>query len=140
MKRGIEMELSNCPNCDSLFVKNNFREVCDSCYKEEEAKFDKVYQFIRKRDNRTATMKQVVAATEVEETLIIRFIKSGRLRIAQFPNLGIPCEKCGKAIHEGKLCTDCIKSLRSDIYKHEKEENRQREIEERSKKSTYYTK
>lgn len=133
------MELTNCPSCDTLFVKNKFRDVCDACYKEEEKKFELVYQYIRKRENRTAMMSQVVEATGVDEDLIIKFIKSGKLRTSQFPNLGVPCEKCGKIIREGRMCDECSNSLRSELSHHEKQEARRREIGERDKKVTYFT-
>lgn len=131
-------ELLNCPNCGSIFVKTNLRDVCEACYKEEEKAFETVYQFIRKRENRTATMLQVVEATEVEEELIIKFIKTGRLKLTQFPNLGYPCAKCGKLIREARLCSDCSVELQSQIKEHENEEDRKREIKEREK-GTYYT-
>ncbi|MFJ7639485.1 MAG: TIGR03826 family flagellar region protein [Peribacillus sp.] len=134
------MDLFNCPNCNSLFVKSKFRDVCDACYKEEEAQFDKVYDYIRKKSNRTASMVQVVDATGVEEELIIKFVKTGKLRIAQFPNLGIPCEKCGTVIRSGRLCDSCSQSIRSGLETYENEEKRRLEIEERDKKNTYFTK
>ncbi|MFJ7858074.1 TIGR03826 family flagellar region protein [Peribacillus sp. NPDC097206] len=134
------MDLFNCPNCNSLFVKTKFRDVCDACYKEEEAQFDQVYDYIRKKSNRMATMVQVVDATGVEEELIIKFVKTGKLRIAQFPNLGIPCEKCGTVIRSGRLCDACSQSIRSGLETFENEEKRRLEIEERDKKNTYFTK
>ncbi|PLT35712.1 TIGR03826 family flagellar region protein [Bacillus sp. V5-8f] len=133
------MELTNCPNCDALFVKNKFRDVCDACYKEEENKYELVYQYIRKRENRTATISQVVEATGVEEDLIIKFVKSGRIRTAQFPNLGVPCEKCGKIVREGRICDECRISLQSELRHYEKEEARKEDIEKRGKSAAYFT-
>ncbi|MFD4816391.1 TIGR03826 family flagellar region protein [Peribacillus butanolivorans] len=134
------MDLFNCQNCNSLFVKTKFRDVCDACYKEEEAKFDEVYAYIRKKSNRTALMMQVVEATGVEEDLIIKFVKTGKLRISQFPNLGIPCEKCGTNIQSGRLCSKCSDSLRSELQTFEDEEKCLNKIQERNKKNTYYIK
>ena len=135
----IMQELSNCPNCDQLFVKTAFRDVCDACFKEEEKQFEAVYTFIRKRENRTATMLQVVEGTGVPEKLIIKFIKKGRLQLSKFPGLTYPCEKCGTPIREGKLCTSCQTKLRSQIEQLKKEEERQQEMEKREKTVTYFT-
>ncbi|MFD9626040.1 TIGR03826 family flagellar region protein [Peribacillus muralis] len=134
------MDILNCPSCNSLFVITKFRDVCDACYKEEEAKYDKVYAYIRKKINRTASMMQVVRDTGVEEILIIKFVKTGKLRISQFPNLGIPCEKCGTQIKGGRLCSNCSDSLRSDLQAFEDEDRRLTEIPGNEKKNTYYMK
>ncbi|MDQ0218423.1 hypothetical protein ELQ35_03495 [Peribacillus cavernae] len=133
------MELTNCPNCDALFAKTKFRDVCDACYKEEEKKFDTVYQYIRKRENRMAMISQVVEATGVDESLIIKFVKTGKLRTSQFPNLGVLCEQCGTLTREGRLCNSCSTSLRSELNLHEQEEARRREIEIKEKRTTYFT-
>ncbi|MGD6944475.1 TIGR03826 family flagellar region protein [Cytobacillus gottheilii] len=131
-------ELSNCPKCDALFVMNQFRNICQNCYNEEEKAYETVYQYIRKRENRTAMMNQVVEATGVEETLILKFIKTGRLKLAQFPNLGYPCEKCGTSIREGKICSSCAVSLRKELQNHETEEERKKDIEKRDKQGAYF--
>lgn len=118
-----------------------FSDVCDACYKEEEgAQYDKVYAYIRKKTNRTASMMQVVMETGVEERLIIKFVRTGKLRISQFPNLGIPCEKCGANIKSGKLCGKCTNSLVTDLQAFENEEKRLTEIQGNDKKNTYYMK
>jgi flagellar operon protein (TIGR03826 family) len=117
-----------------------FCDVCDACYKEEEAQYDKVYAYIRKKINRTASMMQVVMETGVEERLIIKFVRTGKLRISQFPNLGIPCEKCGANIKSGRLCGKCGNSLVTDLQAFENEEKRLTEIQGNDKKNTYYMK
>jgi flagellar operon protein (TIGR03826 family) len=109
------LDLQNCPKCDSLYVKNKFRDVCEKCWKEEEQAYDIVSRFMRKRENRAATILQVVEATGVSEDLILKFIKSGRFQLSQFPNFGYPCDKCGNIIREGRLCASCSKELKSDL-------------------------
>lgn len=133
-------EISNCPNCGAIFAKNKFRDVCQKCYVEEEKKFEEVYQFIRKRENRTATIQQVIEGTGVEEALILKFIKIGKLKLAQFPNLGYKCEKCGSIIRDGRLCRSCTDDLKSQLKVFQQEEQRRREIEERERNQTYYAK
>lgn len=132
--------LENCPNCGTLFVRTKFRDVCDNCYKEEEAQFEKVYQFIRKSKNRTATITTIVEETGVDEDLILKFIKTGRIRTSQYPNIGYPCEKCGTLIHSGRLCDNCSHSIRTDLHSFEKESQRQKELREKDKRNTYFTK
>jgi flagellar operon protein (TIGR03826 family) len=126
-------ELANCPRCGRLFVKHSIRDVCEQCYKEEEVLFEKVYQFLRKRENRTATMAQVVEATGVSASLITKWIKMGRLQLVHFPNLGYPCESCGAIIREGQLCSKCRTKLQTELKRYEEEKERQR-----NKTITYY--
>ncbi|UII55624.1 hypothetical protein LS684_18670 [Cytobacillus spongiae] len=132
-------ELSNCPKCGDIFVLTKFRDICQKCWKEEEQAFELVYNFIRKRENRTATMTQVEEATGVDEALIIKFIKKGRLKLTQFPNLGYPCEKCGKLIQKGKICDPCSELLRKQLQSLEKEEQRKVERLKKEKHATYFS-
>jgi flagellar operon protein (TIGR03826 family) len=131
------MNLENCPNCGGLFVRNQFRDICESCYREEEKEFEKVYHFLRKRENRMATMAQVVKATGIKESLLIKFIKSGRLKLAQFPNLGYPCDRCGTLIREGRLCINCSTHLNKQLEMLQKEEEMKKR---RHVGRIYYTK
>src|SRR5690606_39269557 len=96
-------ELANCPNCGALFVKG-VRTVCNNCFKEEEEMFNKVYAYVRKKENRMATVTEVSEATGVEEKIIMKFVKEHRLHTVQFPNLSYNCDRCGNPIQEGKLC------------------------------------
>lgn len=128
-------ELSNCPNCGELFVRNNHRDLCQKCWKKEEVSFETVYKFIRQRENRTATIHQVEEGTGVDEELILKFIKTGRLKVASLPNLGYPCEKCGTTIQKGKLCEPCADILRKELDRYSIEEERRRELD---KKATYF--
>jgi flagellar operon protein (TIGR03826 family) len=120
-------QLVNCPQCGGLYVTNAFRDICDACYRKEEALFQTVYEYIRKRENRAATLIQVVRATGVEESLIHKFIKQGRLHLAHFPNLGYPCDQCGALIREGRICAECRDELKKEL-------NAIKEIEERQRK------
>jgi flagellar operon protein (TIGR03826 family) len=132
------MELINCPNCNDIFVKNQFREICQKCWKKEEEDFQTIYQFMRKRENRAATIDQVVEQTGVSEELILKFIKKGRLQLTHFPNLGYPCDKCGRIIRTGKLCENCAGELREDLKTFQAEEKRKQELLQRQR-STYYS-
>lgn len=128
------MNLENCPVCGRLFVRSPFRDICPSCHEEEERQFQTVVQFLRRRENRLATMEQIVDATGVPETLLVKFIKSGRLTLAQLPNLGYPCDRCGKLIREGRMCADCSKDLQGQLEMVKKEEQKKKQVFR-----TYYT-
>lgn len=133
-------ELANCLNCDAVYVKK-IRNICRKCYEEEESAFEIVYRFLQPRKNREATMIDIVEATGVKEKLIIKFIREKRLRISDFPMLAYGCEKCGKNITSGNICTDCSHELRGELEKFEEEKDRniKRKLEEEKRTDVYYT-
>src|SRR5699024_7211260 len=91
------MELKNCPSCGEV-VEKKVVDVCPKCYRVEEEAFQKVYRLLQKKKNRSATLPEIAEETEVEEELIIKFLKQNRLRASEFPQLMYPCESCGKLI------------------------------------------
>jgi flagellar operon protein (TIGR03826 family) len=132
-------ELANCPKCNTLFVKTQFRTVCDACFKEEETAYETVYQFLRKRENRKALLHEVVEATDVSEELILKFIRNGRIQLSNFPNLGYPCEKCGESIREDRLCKNCKKNIHNQLHQMEQVEMISERNKETENKYTYYS-
>ncbi|MDC3412222.1 hypothetical protein NC797_01005 [Aquibacillus sp. 3ASR75-11] len=131
-------ELANCPRCNALFVKDT-RQVCHNCFKEEEKAFETVYHFLREQKNRQSTIPQIVEATDVEEDLIVKFVKERRLRTTHFPNLAYPCEKCGNDIVEGKLCTSCATELISELERQEQIDRLAENRKEKERATTYFS-
>lgn len=132
-------ELANCVKCDSLFVKVT-RPICRDCIKEEDRLFNIVYDFLKKRENRKATIPEIVKATDVKEEMILQFVRDRRLRIAQFPHLSYPCERCGEPIASGKLCENCSNEIASELrHQEEIEQVRKRNEEKKKHSQTYYT-
>jgi flagellar operon protein (TIGR03826 family) len=127
-------ELMNCPRCRGLFVKENLRDVCANCYKDEERLFDLVYGYLRQKDKRTATINQIVEETGVEAELIFKWVRLGRLRKSQFENIGYPCEKCGAMIGNGKLCKKCMDYLKQEIAQEEKEALHRKQMQQHTYK------
>lgn len=132
-------ELVNCPQCNKVFVKT-VRNICPDCYRKEEEAFRKVHRFLSKRENREATILEIVEATGVEEELIIKFIREKRLLTSRFPKLTYPCEKCGTEIVTGKLCKQCSEDILHEFKQHEKLEERKHEYRKNSNRiDTYYS-
>jgi|SRR5699024_6240477 len=133
-------ELANCINCGVVFVKN-IRNICRNCFEAEEKAFETVYQFLLPRKNRQATIIDIVDATGVEEKLIIKFMKEKRLRTSDFPMLAYGCDRCGKNITTGNLCTNCSTELRGELnkFEEEKERKRNRQQAEENYADVYYT-
>lgn len=131
-------KLANCPKCGELFMKG-IRTVCQACYEEEEEQYETVYAFIRNKKNRSATMNEICEKTGVAEKTINRFVKEGRIRIADFPNLTYPCDSCGKPIREGKLCRDCRGNFQKSLDSYEQELEFEKRKQESVKAQTYFS-
>jgi flagellar operon protein (TIGR03826 family) len=137
-------QLESCPRCDKIFVKTQFRDVCDVCFKKESAYLQTVLDFLRKKSNRTASLKEICEKTGVDIEYIEKFIQTGKIKLADFPNLGYPCKKCGDLIKEGSICLKCRSEMTDELKNFQKEQVRQNEIEERNKRiqqkksATYY--
>ncbi|MBM7649356.1 flagellar operon protein (TIGR03826 family) [Bacillus ectoiniformans] len=119
-------QVVNCPRCGDLYMKNAFRDVCSKCSKEEEIMYETVYKFLKQRENRAATIERVVEVTGVDETLIHKWMKKGRLHATHFPNMGYPCDNCGAIINKGKLCTPCVDQIERDLKRIQQEEEFER--------------
>lgn len=129
-------ELANCASCGKVFIQTT-STICPSCRQELDQKFETVFKFIRKRENREATVSQICEATNVEEKLIFQWIQEGRLQVKGFKNLSYPCELCGTPVQSGKLCESCKSGLSKDLQHLQKEEAKAKENEPKTR--TYFT-
>ncbi|WP_039042135.1 TIGR03826 family flagellar region protein [Sporosarcina sp. ZBG7A] len=108
-------ELRHCPSCGDFFNYTGVREVCGKCGMNEERIYEEVYRFLRKRENRAATIERIVEMTEATEAMLHKWVRKGRLQPALFPNLGYPCDNCGKLTSKGKLCDECTAELKKEL-------------------------
>ncbi|WP_186669060.1 TIGR03826 family flagellar region protein [Sporosarcina sp. BP05] len=131
-------ELRDCPKCGGFFNYTGLRDVCAKCAGNEEKIYEEVYRFLRRRENRAATIERIVEVTGVTETLLHQWVRKGRLQPALFPNLGYPCDNCGKLTITGKLCVNCTADLKNDIKTFEAVQEF-REAVNANEKATYHT-
>jgi flagellar operon protein (TIGR03826 family) len=106
------LNLANCPRCGRLFA-NNFRDICPSCIKEIEEEYEKCLKFLR--EEKLATIQDVSEGTGVSIRQITKFIKEGRISVANNPNMMYPCEVCGVLIRDGNMCDSCRTRLTRDL-------------------------
>lgn len=115
-------DVANCPKCGQIFVKA-LRPICQHCYKAQEANYETVSKFMRKKQNRMASIREVHEKTDVPLEQIHQFVREGRLLVTHFPNLGYPCESCGVVIQEHRLCSSCTDNINSGLDKLKKEKD-----------------
>ncbi|GAK02590.1 flagellar protein [Geomicrobium sp. JCM 19037] len=108
-------ELMNCKSCGNLYVKT-IRDVCDSCWGEAEKRFERVYQFVKKKENRKATIQETSDHTDVTESEILDYVRTGRIQLTDLPGFNWPCHFCGKPTRSGQLCPACEKRLSEDLH------------------------
>ena len=96
------MGLANCRECGKLYVENPAK-LCPDCYRIEEENEEKVAKYLR--GNRGASIPDIHEATGVDEKIILKMIKKGR--ITGDIQVEYPCESCGKPILEGRVCAEC---------------------------------
>lgn len=96
------MTLANCEVCNRLFAQT-VSPMCPDCAKKEEDDFERVSHYLR--ENRQATINEIVDALEVPKGLILKFLRMGRLE--QRESLSYPCEGCSTLITKGNYCEIC---------------------------------
>lgn len=106
------MNLDNCPRCGRLFVKN-LMGLCQVCIKELEHEYEICVNYLR--ENKGTNIQELSDATGISIKEITRFIREGRISIANAPNMMYPCEVCGTLIRDGHMCDSCRSRLRKDL-------------------------
>ncbi len=99
-------EIRNCPRCGKIFARLS-RNLCPQCVRDEDDMITKVNGYLR--EHKGAGLFDVVEATGAEETLVLRLIREGRIMVSDAP--AIKCERCGRAISEGRFCNSCATEL-----------------------------
>jgi hypothetical protein len=88
-------------------------DLCQPCIKELENQYEICVEYLRK--NKGTNIQQLSDATEISIKEITRFIREGRISIANAPNMMLPCEVCGTLIREGHMCDSCRARLSKDL-------------------------
>lgn len=107
-------EVRNCKRCKKIFMYTpGGAVVCDACRKLEDEEYEKVRKFLR--DFPGATIQEVSNETEVNMQLIYRFLREGRIEVADDSPIALQCETCGSRITSGRFCMNCSKKLANDM-------------------------
>ena len=107
------MDIRNCKRCGKIFQYRGSK-YCPKCMLELDEIFVKVRDYIYENPN--ATVLDVSEAVEVEEEIILEFLKQGRLELSS-PGIDYLCERCEKPITTGRYCNDCIRELEQEMKK-----------------------
>ncbi len=138
------MDVRYCNRCKRLFQRTSNTVYCPACLIYFEECFDRVKKFIW--DNPSADFNKVVKGAEVEDKVLLEFIRSGRIEFTN-PDLGIPCEVCGSRIASGRYCAKCagevkdkLEKTKKDLMSSMKKDSGESEKPRTSKKGDFFTK
>jgi len=93
--------------------------LCQPCIKELEHEYEICVDYLR--ENKGTNIQELSDATGISIKEITRFIREGRISIANAPNMMYPCEVCGTLIRDGHMCDSCRSRLRKDLSNAAKE-------------------
>jgi len=105
-------DVRNCRKCGKIFNYIGGAPICPACREKEEENFQRIKKYLY--ENPGASLTQVSTELDVSIETIKRFLREGRLEIANDDgNLLLECENCGKAIKTGRYCPECERILAS---------------------------
>lgn len=107
------MNVRNCRKCGKLFNHIAGMPLCPACKEALENTFQQVKKYIR--EHRTADIKEVAEACEVEVSQIQQWIREDRLEFTEDSPVKLPCENCGEMIRSGRFCEKCKKDMASNL-------------------------
>lgn len=106
--------IRNCPECGKIFTYEGKRNLCPRCIETEEKKYALVRRYVK--DNPGASIQEVAEETEVEEELVLRFLREGRLHSKGLETaITTECARCGKQILTGRYCQDCLLKMTKEL-------------------------
>lgn len=105
-------DVRNCRKCGKIFNYIGGAPICPACREKDEEDFQRVKKYLY--ENPGASLTQVSTELEISVEMIKRFLREGRLEIANDEgNLVLECENCGRSIKTGRFCPDCERNLAS---------------------------
>lgn len=123
-------ELKNCKKCGRVFQYNGITKICERCRRKEDERFKIVREYIY--DYPGATLVEVSEETGVEEDVILRYIRAGKLEIVgENSSLLIECERCGRGIRTGRFCDVCIEEMRKGLSPDIKQKKPQKDTDKK---------
>ena len=107
------MDVRVCHGCKKVFQYIVGPTLCPRCRQKEEEMFQIVKDYLR--ENPGANMYEVSQATSVSAALIEKFLREGRLQVSPDSPIALACEKCGRRISTGRLCSECKKEINNTL-------------------------
>ncbi|MBB6635212.1 homeobox domain-containing protein [Cohnella thailandensis] len=125
--------VAQCPSCGSLYQSTVSRSQCQDCAAREQDQLGILDRQLRR--NRYLNNEQLSEQTSIPLRQIKAWIRNGRLKLYDYPNLSDSCDLCSGPIRSGKLCVSCSTRIQTAVA-HEYEQDRL--MKERTKSAHSY--
>jgi uncharacterized Zn finger protein (UPF0148 family) len=129
-----ELRVAHCPKCGKIFQKN-LRNLCSNCSTEEDTHISTIEKSLKQ--NRLLNLEELVEQSEIPRARILSWIRLGKIRLFDYPNLADECDVCAGPIRKGTMCTKCSTRIQDEIA-HEIEQERL--LKERIRANSYFSK
>lgn len=103
----------------------------------EENIFSELLHFLLRKNNRVLSNDEVVELTGVSPDLLYKWVKSGQLKNTIFPNIGAPCDRCGK-LTQAKICVSCSSYIFNTLKQEEKDQEWFNRIQRSDRRTNSY--
>lgn len=105
------MSIINCPRCHRMFRRLGERKICPTCQEEEEQAYARLCEWLR--DHPGASVVEVAAATGVDEAMVLRLLRDGRITLLELVRAEDQptCRRCATPIAGGHMCPACARAL-----------------------------
>ncbi|WP_276355897.1 hypothetical protein [Cohnella caldifontis] len=107
-----ELIVEHCPSCGKIYQKN-MRNLCSDCSAMEDRDYRQLERALMR--NRFLNTEEAAAAAEVPAEKIRGWIRSGKLRLGDYPNLADQCDLCKAPTRTGRLCLSCSNRIKNEL-------------------------
>lgn len=124
----MSLNVKKCKRCGKIFQYMG-RDMCPECVEKIDDCFVMIRDYLDEHPN--AGIGEVSEALEIDEKIILDFIKSGRILLKEAV---LKCMSCGRPIRCGEMCDECkakiTNKLAAAVKSKEKEEEKIRKERE----------
>lgn len=107
-----ELRVDHCPGCGRIY-QINLRQLCANCAAAEDALMTLMEKELR--SNRKLTTEELAERVSERPEKIRAWIRRGKLKVYDYPNLADACDLCQAPIRKGKLCQNCSARIRGEV-------------------------
>ena len=107
------MEIAVCKQCKKMFNKISNSTICSACQEKLETVFQQVKDYLW--ENKGASLSEISEKFDVSPKQIEKWLRDGRLQLAEDSVINFTCVNCGEKITTGKYCVLCARKVEREL-------------------------